>query len=142
MKSKAPLALMEQIIMLLVFALAAAICLQAFVRADALSAESQARDKAVVLAQSTAELIRSNQGDMAKVAEQLNAQHVQGTLAQGFDRDWQSCPAEAEPAYILQAFTLPNNAPNVGTARVQVLTGDLKTLFEIDIAWQEVSTNA
>ncbi len=37
MKSKAPLVLMEQIIMLLVFALAAAICLQAFIKADALS---------------------------------------------------------------------------------------------------------
>ena len=48
MKSKAPLVLMEQIIMLLVFALAAAICLQAFIKADALSSASANRDKAVI----------------------------------------------------------------------------------------------
>ena len=41
MKSKAPLALMEQMVMLLVFALAAALCLQAFVQSDRLSRESR-----------------------------------------------------------------------------------------------------
>ena len=46
MKSKAPLALMEQIVMLLVFALAAALCLQAFVKSDQISRESQARSNA------------------------------------------------------------------------------------------------
>ena len=39
MRSKAPLALVEQTLMILVFALAAALCLQAFVRADRLSRE-------------------------------------------------------------------------------------------------------
>ena len=34
MRSKAPLVMMEQMVMLLVFALAAALCLQAFVRSD------------------------------------------------------------------------------------------------------------
>lgn len=52
MKSKAPLALMEQMVMLLVFALAAALCLQAFVQSDRLSRESEARDHAAVLCQS------------------------------------------------------------------------------------------
>ena len=37
MRSKAPLVMMEQMVMLLVFALAAALCLQAFVRSDAQS---------------------------------------------------------------------------------------------------------
>ena len=52
MKSKAPLLLMEQMVMLLVFALAAALCLQAFVRSEAMSRESEARDHAAVLCQS------------------------------------------------------------------------------------------
>ena len=51
MKSKAPLALMEQMVMLLVFALAAALCLQAFVQSDRLSRESEARAHAAVLCQ-------------------------------------------------------------------------------------------
>ena len=40
-RSKAPLALMEQIIMILVFALAAAVCLQAFVYANGLSTRGE-----------------------------------------------------------------------------------------------------
>ena len=49
MRSKAPLILMEQMVMLLVFALAAALCLQAFVKSDELSARGEARDRAAVL---------------------------------------------------------------------------------------------
>ena len=41
MRSKAPLILMEQMVMLLVFALAAALCLQAFVKSDSLSSRSE-----------------------------------------------------------------------------------------------------
>ncbi|MCI9425675.1 MAG: hypothetical protein HFF30_08945, partial [Flavonifractor sp.] len=51
MRSKAPLVMMEQMVMLLVFALAAALCLQAFVRSDAQSKHSEARDRAVLQAQ-------------------------------------------------------------------------------------------
>lgn len=141
MKSKAPLVLMEQIIMLLVFALAAAICLQAFVKADALSSASANRDTAVFLAQSTAELIRSNEGDLAKTAEQLAASYEQGLLQQTYDRDWQPSAA-ANPAFTLQAHITPNDAPGLGTAKVLVLDEQQQTIFELDIAWQEVETNA
>ena len=55
MTSKAPLLLMEQMVMLVVFALAAALCVQAFVRSDAASARNEARDEAVVLCQNAAE---------------------------------------------------------------------------------------
>ena len=49
MRSKAPLAMMEQMVMLLVFALAAALCLQAFVKSDQLSQQGEVRDRAVTL---------------------------------------------------------------------------------------------
>lgn len=55
MKSKAPLVMMEQMVMILVFALAAALCLQAFVLSDNMSAEGRDRDRAVLLCQNTAE---------------------------------------------------------------------------------------
>ena len=64
MKSKAPLSLMEQMVMLLVFALAAALCLQAFVKSDRISRESEARDRAALLCQSVAEAVRHNGGDL------------------------------------------------------------------------------
>ena len=78
MKSKAPLALMEQMVMLLVFALAAALCLQAFVQSDRLSRESEARDHAAVLCQSVAETIRHS--DTREYAYCLRAEEVDSGL--------------------------------------------------------------
>ena len=59
MKNKASLALMEQLVILLVFALCAALCLQAFVGADRIARENEARDEAVILAQNTAESLKA-----------------------------------------------------------------------------------
>ena len=56
MRSKTPLALMEQMVMVLVFALAAALCLQVFVVTDRMSERNKDIDHAVLLAQNTAEL--------------------------------------------------------------------------------------
>lgn len=58
MKNKASLLLMEQLVMILVFALCAALCLQGFVAADRISRETALRDEAVVLAQNTAEALK------------------------------------------------------------------------------------
>ena len=64
MRSKAPLALMEQAVMVLVFALAAALCLRVFVWSDQTSKRGEARDRALVTAQSMAEIYKSCQGDV------------------------------------------------------------------------------
>lgn len=58
MKSRASLVLMEQLIMVLVFALAASACLRLFVKAEQISAETVRRDQAVVLAQDAAEMLK------------------------------------------------------------------------------------
>ena len=60
MRTKSPLALMEQLVMVLVFALAAALCLQVFVLADKTSRHNADVDNAVLLAQNTA--IRRRRG--------------------------------------------------------------------------------
>jgi len=59
MKSKTPLALIEQTIMILVFALSAALCIGAFVHADSVSRKTEALSLAVFEAQSAAEAIKS-----------------------------------------------------------------------------------
>ena len=64
MKSKASLVLMEQLIMLLVFALAAALCLGVFAQANEISLQTARRDEAVILAQNAAEILRAT-GDAA-----------------------------------------------------------------------------
>ena len=69
MRSKAPLVLMEQLVMVLVFALAAALCVQVFVLSDQTSRSYEARDRAVVAAQNAAEQLKGCGGDYAAAAE-------------------------------------------------------------------------
>lgn len=59
MKSRASLVLLEQLVMVLVFALAAALCLRCFAKAEALSAQTARRDEAVRMAQNAAELLKA-----------------------------------------------------------------------------------
>ena len=59
MKSKASLSLMEQLVMLLVFALAASLCMGVFAHADRISRQTARRDEAVLIAQNAAETLKS-----------------------------------------------------------------------------------
>ena len=93
MKSKAPLLLMEQMVMLVVFALAAALCVQAFVRSDAASARNEARDEAVVLCQNAAEAVRHSGGNFNEAAEKVGLEFGQGSTM-GRDYDGNGAPDE------------------------------------------------
>lgn len=145
MRSKAPLLLMEQMVMLLVFALAAAICLQAFVKSDGLSGASEDRDRAVTLCQNTAEALRYFGGDMGnaqvKTAEKLGYQSSQGLLWQKFDENWNPVEDGAAGVYRLESEGVPTDVPGLWKARVRVVSGfnvgqELEVLFEIEVAWQ------
>lgn len=70
MKSKAPLALIELSIMLLVLALASALCLRIFVWADTRSRENSVRDTALVQMQSAAETLKEA-GDCEEAAKRF-----------------------------------------------------------------------
>lgn len=59
MKSRAYLVLIEQLLMVLVFALAAALCLQGFAKAGEIAAQTARRDEAVLIAQNAAELLKA-----------------------------------------------------------------------------------
>lgn len=157
MRSKAPLVLMEQMVMLLVFALAAALCLQAFVKSDEMSRRSEARDRAVVEAQNAAELIRYYGGDAAHAlyctAEQMGAGYEHGAFWLDYDGDWNPIPnplpdgAEApDYVYRLEVTGVPTEAPGLWKSRVAVVTGiglgeEPEILFEIEVAWQEDSAH-
>ncbi len=68
MKDKTALALIEQAVMLLVFLLAAALCLRAFAWADSASRHREAADRALTQAQSAAEQIKHRKGDLEAAA--------------------------------------------------------------------------
>lgn len=142
MKSKAPLLLMEQMVMLLVFALAAALCLQAFVKSDGLSRRSEARDRAAALCQSAAEVLRSAKGETAAVSVALDHPYVYGytrmPLDIYYDDGWEQA-SEAEGAYCLRVESLEDSGvPGLGKGTVSVTRTDTgEPLFALDVAWQE-----
>lgn len=146
MRSKAPLLLMEQMVMLLVFALAAALCLQAFVKSDGLSGDSEDRDRAVTLCQEAAETIRWYGGDIVSrdAAQALGYHYDKGVMYQEFDEDWN--PVEFGGVYWLDAEGIPadvpgDRIPGLRKAYVCVAKGynydqEMEILFGIEVAWQ------
>lgn len=110
MRSRAPLALMEQLVMALVFALAAAICLRAFALADQMSRRNETRDRAVVAVQNAAELLKQTHG---------------------------SCrPKEAGEDWTLTVIPVESGQPLLGVADVVAADGEGE-LFRLRVEWQE-----
>ena len=119
MKSKVTLQLMEQLVMLLVFSLAAALCLQCFAAAAAIRRETALRDRAVLLAQNGAEAVKAAAGDPEKTAL---------LLAQ----------IPEEEGLTLEIQKQSSGIPGLGQALVQVST-EAESLFCLTVSWQEVA---
>ena len=148
MKSKAPLMLMEQMVMLLVFALAAALCLQAFVKADEISERAEARDRAVLLCQTVAEEIKSasetDRNPISAVATKLEADYrEQDTFGLEYNEDWQRRTGTEEIAYQVTVTKTDSGVPGLGLADIMVTDAGRspEPLFEVQVAWQEVSAH-
>ncbi|NBI90154.1 hypothetical protein D3Z45_06090 [Lachnospiraceae bacterium] len=147
MRSKAPLVLIEQMVMLLVFALAAALCLQAFVKADTISMQGENLSYAAIAAQNAAESIRHSGGSiehaLSKTAERLGGTYGEGGLDLYYDEEW--IEASEGGRYHLVAHGLLTEVPGLCKALVQVKEkGDMgggEVLFEIEVAWQEVDSH-
>ena len=138
MRSKAPLLLMEQMIMLLVFALAAALCLQAFVQSDAASRESEARDRAANLCQSMAEVLRTNGGDPYQAADTVLGggwQSAAGMFRVPLNENM--TPAgDADVSYWLEVGELSHKAPGLDAVNIHVRTYDVAEVFSLEVCWQ------
>lgn len=124
MRSKTPLVLMEQLVMVLVFAMAAAICLQVFGLSDRLSKENEARAEAALLAQNTAEELKSSYGEALLDWEEADGIYYM-----------------EEEGYRVQVQTAETEISGLQKVRLQVLQEE-EVLFEIPVAWQEVKGDA
>lgn len=112
MKNRTSLVLMEQLVMVLVFALAAAVCLQLFAKADAISCQTARRDEAVILAQSVAEQLKSG-----VQPEQLSENPEQG-------------------GYIVKIHPVKTEIPGLAQAQIHILW-ESEVLFSLTTGWQE-----
>lgn len=124
MKHKSQLRIIEQTIMILVFAVAAAICLKAFLATSEISGEIRLKDLAVTEVQNTAETLKATRGDYEKTAQLLGGT-FDGTVLKTEHEGFTVSAVQA------QGEGLP------GEADVIAEDSDGNRLFEIRAAWQE-----
>jgi len=136
MRSKAPLALIEQAVMLTVFALACVLCLRAFVWADLRSEESAARDEGLLVVQNAAELLKSCRGDFAAAAEQYGGRWDGEVWTVGYDERWDLTENNAK--FVLKAWPGEGEVPYLGRGTA-ALYRDAVCLARLEVCWQEVS---
>ena len=93
--------------MLLFFAVAAAICLQGFAKANQLSHAQQERDRAVVAVQNAAEVLKYARGDLNSTADILHG-HFDGTVVTAFyDAQWKPTLQSGNAAFSLRVAPFP-----------------------------------
>lgn len=124
MKSKTTLALIEQLIMVLVFALAAALCLRLFVAADARSDRRAEIDHAVLAAQTAAEQLKQQHGDADAMGRKV------------FDSEWNDISEGENAAYYLRVSEETTEYDCLWKANISVCTADGIELFSLPVSGQ------
>lgn len=124
MRSRATLALIELCVMLLVLALAAALCLQVFAWSDIRSRENAIRDAALADMQSAAEVLKSC-GSCKEAAETFG-----GSIEDGLWR----IPGED---YEIRLTPQESEYPGLARALVEAVY-DRQVIIRFTVSWQEV----
>ena len=143
MKSKAPLVMMEQMVMILVFALAAALCLQAFVLSDSISQENQRRDQAALLCkalgygQTDAHPILTAGESAAGGEEGSYVERETSGPASVFYYDENGQQMKEPAVYRLEAVWLPSEYAALNRGQITAYDQESgKELFSLEFAWQ------
>ena len=123
MKDKTPLLLMEQLIMILVFALTAAVCLRGFAYAAEVSRDLQQKEQAVWLAQSTAETLKAERGI---------SEHVLF-----YDEALNQVTSQANWSYRVEIQQKSCTVAGLGQADILVDSTDTHGIYALTVGWQE-----
>ena len=137
MKNKAPLSLMEQLIMLLVFALSAALCLQIYVLSNQISRRCEIRGQAVTVVQNAAESVKYCKGDISQYQRLLGGSGDPEQWNIGYDVNWKTCLPD-QACYHLRIIPERTSLPTLARARVSAFTQSDEELFSVTVSWQEV----
>ena len=139
MKNKAPLSLMEQLMMLLVFALAAALCLQVFSVSSRESRRIEARTGAVAMVQNTAETVKASKGDISQYPLLLGGAGDGESWEICYDETWsETIPEQA--GYHIRIIPQKTSLPTLGRATVSAFAEtEEDALFSVTVSWQEVA---
>lgn len=123
MKNRTPLVLIELTVMLLIFSLAAGLCMQGFAWADTQSLEESQKDRAFLQLQNAAEQLKAGED----LPESLF-----------FDENWQ--PVQDNPTYTMKLTKVTRDVPYLATVRLEMTDRDGKSLGELTVSWQEVQS--
>jgi len=121
--SRTGLFLMELILVILCFAVSAAICLRVFVSAKQTADRSRDLSAAVLAAENAAECWKASAGDLGECAAFLNVEEDGNTLIQTFDSDWQLTDGNVEYRLYLKAQN--------GEASITVTDADGEAIFSL-----------
>lgn len=136
MKSKAPLALMEQLLMILFFALATSVAIRVFVYADQLSMEKAHRDEALIQGRTVAEVYKNARGDMDTMLARYGGTYAGRVWTTYWTDAWEPCE-QGEESYALVVEEVQDADPYLRMSRISAVHGDGTLLYTFPVAWQE-----
>lgn len=140
MKNKTSLVLIEILVMVLVFSLAAAMCLRAFGLSDKTSRENERLSRAMFLVQNAAEAVKGAKGDLTLISEKLSAAEKDGAWCVNYDENWEVVRSGEGPwTYRIEIRLRDSDTLGLGKAQVcAVASGEAEPIFTVSVAWQEV----
>jgi len=125
LRSRSTLFLMEQIVVITVFAICAAICVYILVISFLMTSSAVDTKSALLVAESAAESYKAFSGDMDRVAEILNGSANAGSVLVYFDSSWQpSGPENASFVLLLTERDLESYALLSDISVSRIITGD------------------
>lgn len=132
MKNKTTLMLMEQLVMITVFALASALCLQMFAFAYRTSRYQTQRDRATLEAQNAAEAMK---GGAQEYFYSAGAEFSgDGACMVLYDAEWK--PVQNGESYILTVMPVATGTPYLWKVEVSVRTVAGEVLISLPVAGQ------
>ena len=128
MKNKSYLLLLEQMCMILVFALAAALTLQGFALSGKTIRESRTLENASLAAQNMAEVLKQSEGDLTCAAEIL------GCTADSASH--RLIYIDEENRFTLTAVLTETENPLLGSAQIRAEAEDGGMIYSLRVCWQ------
>ena len=136
MENRSFLTLIEQQIMILVFAVASAICIKTFAHSDLISKDTEIRDGAVIAAQNAAECVISTRGDLEGAAALMGGTGSSERWEIRFDGEWNS----SDSGEYTVVVTRTDDSGLCGTASVEVFDGE-DMVYDLTASWQKEETD-
>ena len=137
-RSKSTLFLMEQLIVVAIFAICAAACVRILTESYFMATETRQMNNAIRAAENGAECFKAVLGDVTRTAEILGGRYESidgaGAAVVYYDRDWRTC-AESDAHYILRLVGgIAESGPlalQPGELSIEKLTGEEILAFSV-----------